>query len=146
METAIGVKQLLFPSTTGEPQHKATNQIYVRGTQLGIGLEWEHSLTDGIPWLNAYSSIGAGWRDEKLIGDSALAGERSGSASRAALLLGTGLRVNAARFSSRWNYRVQLGLNAWVPSDDAQLQIGSLSLQAQKPTLAILLGMTFDFE
>jgi len=128
----------------GEPQHGDNNSVFVRSVQLGVGLEWQRTLQRS--WLSAYGSLGAGWRDERLIGNGALAGEKSTSVGRAVLLAGTGIRVEASRLGARWNYRIQLGVSAWLPSGDAVLLIGTITMRVQEPALNVMLGMTFDFE
>jgi len=128
----------------GEPQHRDNNSVFVRSVQLGGGLEWQRTLRPA--WLSAYGSLGAGWRDERLIGDGALAGEKSSSVGRAVLLAGTGIRVDASHLGSRWNLRIQLGVTGWLPFGDADLQLGELTLPVQNPALNIMLGTTFDFE
>jgi hypothetical protein len=130
----------------GEPQHRDISSVFVRSAQLGVGLEWERSISERGSWLSAYGSVGAGWRDESLIGDGALSGEKSSSVGRAVLLAGTGIRVDASRLGPHWNLRIQLGVSGWVPFSDAELQIGELTLPAQQPALNLMLGMTFDFE
>ena len=130
----------------GEPQYGDSNSVFVRSVQLGIGLEWERILSEQGSGLSAYGSVGAGWRDERLIGDGALAGEQSSSVGRAVLLLGTGLRVDASKLGAQWNFRIQLGVSSWLPSGDANLQIGAMTMPVQKPALNLLLGMTFDLE
>lgn len=129
----------------GEPQHPDNNLVFVRSAQLGIGLEWERVISERSNWLSTYGSIGAGWRYEKLIGDGALTGEKSPSIDRAVLLLGTGLRFDAAMLGARWNYRIQLGLSGWIPASDATVQIGAMTLPVQEPAINASLGMTFDF-
>lgn len=128
----------------GEPQHRDNHSVFVRSVMLGFGLEWERTLQS--KWLSAYGSVGAGWRDEKLLGEGALAGETSSSVGRAVLLAGTGIRVDASGLGARWNYRIQLGISGWVPFGDAELQIGAMNLSVQKPALNLMLGMTFDFD
>jgi len=130
----------------GEPQHRDNNSVFVGSIQLGAGLEWERSIAERGSWLSAYGSVGAGWRDEKLIGDGALTGEKSSSVGRAVLLAGTGVRVDASRLGSSGNLRIQLGVTGWIPFSDAKLQIGALILPVQEPALNLMLGMTFDFE
>ena len=130
----------------GEPQHGDSNSVFVRSVQLGIGLEWQRLLTGQVGWLSAYGSVGAGWRDEKLVGDGTLAGEKSSSVGRAVFLAGTGIRVDASRLGARWNYRIQLGVSGWIPFGDAELQIGTMTMLVQEPALNLMLGMTFDFE
>ncbi|MDH5277307.1 MAG: hypothetical protein OEW88_12865 [Gammaproteobacteria bacterium] len=58
---------------------------------------------------------------------------------------GTGLRVNVARLSQRWNYRLQLGLTAWAPLRDAHVELNGRQFLLQTPSLAVFLGMSFDF-
>jgi hypothetical protein len=130
----------------GEPQHADSNSVFIRSVQLGIGLEWQRILAARGSWLSAYGSVGAGWRDERLIGDGALAGEKSSSVGRAVLLLGAGFRVDASKLGARWNYRIQLGVSGWLPSNDAELQIGAMTLPVQEPAINLMLGMTFDME
>jgi hypothetical protein len=130
----------------GEPQYGDNSSVFVRSAQLGVGLEWEHTLSAKHSWLSVYGSVGAGWREEMLLGDGALAGEQSSSVGRAVVLLGTGVRVEAARLGARWNYRIQLGASGSIPTDDAVLQIGAMIFPVQDTTLNLMLGMTFDFE
>ena len=126
----------------GEPQHQDNNSIFIRSLQLGIGLEWERVLSAQGSWLSAYGSVGAGWRDERLIGDGVFAGEKSPSVGSAVLLLGAGFRVDAATLNDKWNFRIQLGVSGWLPHDDTDLQIGTMTLPVQEPALNISLGMT----
>ena len=126
----------------GEPQHQDNNSIFIRSLQLGIGLEWERILSAQGSWLSAYGSVGAGWRDERLIGDGVFAGEKSPSVGSAVLLLGAGFRVDAATLNDKWNFRIQLGVSGWLPHDDTDLQIGAMTLPMQEPALNVLLGMT----
>lgn len=130
----------------GEPQHRDNNSVFVRSLQLGIGLEWERTLSAQGSWLSAYGSVGAGWRDETLIGDGAFAGEKSSSVGRAVLLLGTGFRVDAATLNEKWNFRIQLGVSGWYPNGDTDLQIGAMTLPVQEPALNLALGMTVGIE
>ena len=95
--------------------------------------------------MSAYGSVGAGWRDETLIGDGVFAGEKSSAVGSAVLLLGTGVRVDASKLGARWNLRIQLGLSGWLPVSEANLQIAGMSMPAQEPALNLALGMTFDF-
>jgi len=128
----------------GEPQHADSNSVFIRSAQLGLGLELQRPLQRD--WLSVYGSVGAGWRDERLIGDGALAGERSSSAGSAVLLAAAGIRADASRLGARWNYRIQLGISGWVPVDDTQLQIGTMTFPVQEPALNVMLGMTFEFD
>jgi hypothetical protein len=130
----------------GEPQHRDNNLVFIRSLQLGIGLEWERFLSAQGSWLSAYGSLGAGWREETLIGDGVFAGEKSSSVGRAVLLLGAGFRVDAAKLNEKWNFRIQLGVSGWIPESDTELPIGAMTLPVQEPALNLALGMTFDME
>ena len=130
----------------GEPQHRDNNSVFVRSVQLGIGLEWERIISAHGSWLSAYGSVGAGWRDERLIGDGAFAGEKSSSVGRAVLLIGAGFRVDAAKLNENWNFRIQLGVSGWLPDGDTNLQIGAITLPVQEPALNLALGMTIGME
>lgn len=84
-------------------------------------------------------------RYSRMIGDGTLAGAKSASNSRAALLLGAGLRVDAQDLTSRWGLRIQLGIAARSPFAGVDLQIGALPMPSQQAALNLFLGMTFDF-
>jgi hypothetical protein len=130
----------------GEPQHRDNNSIFIRSLQLGIGLEWERNLVAQGSWLSAYGSLGAGWREETLIGDGAFAGEKSSSVSRAVLLLGAGFRVDAAKLNEKWNFRIQLGVSGWIPEGSTNLPIGAMTLPVQEAALNLALGVTIGME
>ena len=93
-----------------------------------------------------YTTAGAGWRNERLVGVNTLQSEASDSVDRAVLSFGAGLRINAAELGENWNYRVQLGLIGRLPIQDAKLQLGATTLAVQQPAFDFLMGMTFDFE
>jgi hypothetical protein len=57
-----------------------------------------------------------------------------------------GLRFFAASMGDSWNYRLQLGVSAIAPLGSEDVQIGVEQFTVQKPSLGILLGMTFDYE
>jgi hypothetical protein len=43
-------------------------------------------------------------------------------------------------------YRLQLGISAWLPLSDAEVQLNGTAYRLQKPALGISLGMTFDYQ
>jgi hypothetical protein len=57
-----------------------------------------------------------------------------------------GLRFFAATLGQRWNYRIQIGLNAWVPLNDTTVQLAGEQFSLQEPAIGIVLGMTFDYD
>jgi hypothetical protein len=137
-------RSLVLLSGFGDPQYKDDNSLYLRHRELGAGLEWEQTVTDNGPWTTAYASLGAGVRSEQLIGDGDRLGQHSDTVNRGVLLLGLGLRLHAADISERWRYRLQLGLAASLPVNDATIDIQSESLQAQESRFGLLLGMSVD--
>jgi hypothetical protein len=129
----------------GEPQHSAGPTVFIDSTQLGIAFEWERSLASSSDWLSGYVSFGAGWREEQLIGDGALAGERSETSSSAVVLGSAGLRFHASELGSRWRYRIQTGITAWAPTDKSVVTLDGLDLPVLEPGVSFVVGFSFDF-
>ena len=130
----------------GEPQYENDDSLFIRSQQITAGMEWERRLTEGSSWLGFYSSVGAGWRDEELHLSSTTSNDRSDSVGSAVVTAAAGLRFFAATLGQRWNYRIQIGLNAWAPLDDARVQLGGEQFSLQEPAIGIALGMTFDYD
>jgi hypothetical protein len=130
----------------GEPQYKSDDSLFIRSQQVTAGMEWERPLTKGTNWLSFYGSIGAGWRGEQLHRSTTMADEQSETVGSAVVTAATGLRFFAAMLGQRWNYRIQLGLSAWAPLDDASVQLGGEQFSLQEPAIGIALGMTFDYD
>jgi hypothetical protein len=130
----------------GEPQHRDSPLVFIRSKQIGLGLEWEHPLGSADSWLAAYTSAGAGYRTEQLIGDAELAAQRSASSDSAVLLGGAGVRMDTTRLGGQWNLRIQLGLSGRLPLSDAERVIGTMTMPVQVAAVELMLGMTFDFE
>ena len=137
-------RAVLVTATYGEPQFDDETTAYLRSSQLGLGLEWERLLDERRDWLALYTSLGAGWRREQLLGAGNRAGLRSASADRAVLLAGLGLRVHAATLGERWKYRLQFGVEGWLPASSVTLNLDADGYDAQQPGLAFLLGVSFD--
>ncbi len=102
-------------------------------------------LTPESGWLGVYGSLGAGWREERLIGDGPLVGVSSRSADSPVLLASAGMRLHASAFSANAAYRIQLGLNGWLPTDAATRAIAGAPLAVLQPGLALALGVSFEF-
>jgi len=128
----------------GEPQYRNNTAAFVQSEQIGLSLEWSRPLTRTKNWITWYGTLGAAWRNEQVVGDGILAGERSESVSRAVLTLGSGLRFSAAEFGSHWRLRIQTGISAWLPVSDANVSIAGEAFTIQKPTVGVLLGITID--
>lgn len=128
----------------GEPQYRSNTAAFVQSEQIGLSLEWSRPLTRTKNWITWYGTLGAAWRNEQVVGDGILAGERSESLSRAVLTLGSGLRFAAAEFGSHWRLRIQTGISAWLPVSDANVSIAGEAFNIQKPTVGLILGMTID--
>jgi hypothetical protein len=139
-------ESVVFSADLGEPQYKDDASIYVDSMQFGIGLEWERRVSDRSDWLSGYGSVALGWRREQLIGDRALVGQKSGSADSGVLILGTGLRFHASALGERWRYRIQTGISAWLPFNEARLTLNTMDLPVLQAAIGLSLGVTFDFD
>jgi len=127
----------------GEPQHDDDPEIYRRTQQVGVGIEWEKPLGIRNGWASVYGSLGAGWRQERIFGyENKRISTESDTVGRGALLTGVGLRFNAGELVSRFSFRIQLGLSAWVPFSDARVDMEGESYRVQRPSVVIGLGLT----
>jgi hypothetical protein len=136
-------RSLFVTGGYGEPQHDDDPLVYRRTVQTGAGIEWEKHLAAGDGWASVYGSLGAGWRQERIFAyENKRISEESDTVSRGALLTGLGLRFNSGELISRFNFRIQLGLSAWIPFSDASLDMGGETFRVQRPTAAITLGLT----
>jgi hypothetical protein len=141
-----GLRESIIVSVDfGEPQYEDDASVFVDSTQVGIGLEWERSVSAHSDWVSAYGSLAAGWRTERLVGEGPLAGQQSESADSGVAILGAGLRFYSSALSKRWRYRIQTGLIAWVPFDSARLTIDAMNLPAMQSTMAFSTGVSFEF-
>ena len=139
-------RSLALVATYGEPQVKRNNRLYVRSSQLDVGLDFEKPWDDGSEWLSIYALATAGWREQSLVASSELQDERSDSVGRAVLTAGGGVRISAAGPAKGWRLQIQAGLFATLPAADAALQIDGETYRVQKATLNTLLGFTIDYE
>jgi hypothetical protein len=130
----------------GKPQFKEDDSLYVDVLQIGAGLEYELPVAPGVNWLSYYVSLGAGWREEQLNRETDGMSEKSDSVGRAVVTGDIGLRFFAASMGDSWNYRLQLGISATAPLASKDVQIGTENFTLQKPSLGILLGMSFDYD
>jgi hypothetical protein len=130
----------------GQPQFENDDSLFVEVFQIGAGLEYELPVAPGVNWLSYYVSLGAGWRDEQLNRETGGMSEKSDSVGRAVVTGDVGLRFFAASMGNSWNYRLQLGVSATAPLANKDVQIGIEKFTLQKPSLGILLGMSFDYD
>jgi len=137
---------VLIETKFGEPQLMSDSSLFVRSRQLTVGLEWERPWSASLPWISAYGALSGGWRSEQLLGDNERDGQTSESVSRGVINGGAGLRFHAAGPGRGWWYRLQLGLVAWVPLNDATVVLDAESFRIQQSALGISLGMTFEYE
>lgn len=136
-------RALFVTSGYGEPQHDDDPMVYRRTIQLGAGIEWQKALAGSGGLTSVYTSLGAGWRQERIFGDDERIGEQSDTVSRGALLAGFGFRFKSGELFAAWNYRIQLGVSGWIPFSDARLDMEGETFRVQRPTAAITLGLTF---
>lgn len=145
-DNSVWQESTLLDIRYGEPQYKSDDSLFIRSQQITAGMEWERPLTAGMNWLSFYGSVGAGWRDEQLHRSTATVNEQSESVGSAVVTAAAGLRFFAATLGQRWNYRIQLGLNGWVPLDSVNVQLAGEQFSLQESAIGIALGMTFDFD
>jgi hypothetical protein len=138
-------ESLVVDANFGTPQYGSDASVFIEGRQITLGLEWERPALPADDWVSLFARLGMGYRIEKLRGEGLLADASSVSVGRAVVKLGTGLRFNAASLSDSWNYRLQLGVGAWIPVNDAHARLGNEDYRIQKPVAGISLGMTFDY-
>jgi hypothetical protein len=129
----------------GKPQYESDDSLFVDVLQVSAGLEFERPVATGVNWLSYYVSMGAGWRNEQLNRQKSGISEHSSSVGRAVLTGGTGLRFSAVTLGQRGIYRLQLGIAGVLPFGDENVQLGTDQFALQKPSLGVMLGMTFDF-
>jgi len=135
---------LIVSTAFGEPQYRDDPSLFVQTLQLLAGLEWERNLAAMNGRAAAYVSLAAGLRREQLIGDGERIGQQSAAVNRGVVEIGTGARFHAASMGRLWRYRLQIGLVAALPLDDARLAIGGSNVTVQQPSVGVTLGMTFD--
>jgi hypothetical protein len=138
-------ESILLDLRYGKPQYGNNEQLFIDTQQLGVGMEWERDLSSSVRWVSFYGAFGAGWRKEQLGFEDETVSAQSESASDAVLTAGAGIRFNAASLGQRWNYRLQLGVSAWAPLNDARVQLNGEEFTLQESALAFLLGMSFDY-
>ena len=138
-------RSLFVTAGYGEPQHDDDPTIYRRTQQIGAGVEWEKRLGTNESWVSVYSSLGIGWRQERVFAyENKRVSEQSDTVSRGALLAGLGLRFDSGEIMSRLNFRIQMGLSAWLPFSDARLDMGGETFNVQRPAVTATLGLTLS--
>ena len=144
-ENSTWRESILLELRYGKPQYGSNELMFIETQQLGVGMEWERDLNANVRWVSFYGAFGAGWRTEQLILSNEITRAQSETASSAVLTAAAGIRFNAASLGQRWNYRLQLGLSAWAPLNDARVQLNGEQFPIQESALALLLGMSFDY-
>jgi hypothetical protein len=135
-------RSMFVMTSFGEPQHSDDPTVYSRNLQLGTGVEWERRLEAANGWASLYTSLGAGWREERVFGDDVRQGQRSETVAGGVALGSVGLRFNAAELFSDYNFRIQLGLTGWAPFSEEQVTMGGDTFRVHEPRIAVALGFT----
>ena len=129
----------------GEPQYGNDTSLFTRSRQIDASLEFERPVKSGNGWLTAYGALGAGWRDEELIGAGDLRGESSEVVGRVVLTASAGLRFDLPIYSDQWRFRAQFGLLGRMAVDDATVDLAGVTYQIQRNALDLVVGATLDF-
>jgi hypothetical protein len=139
-------ESLLLGVQYGQPQFGDDTSLFLESRQLTLGIEWQRQLSPANDWISCYGALSGGYRTEQLRREGTPATEESDSVGRAVVSVATGFRFNAASLSQSWMYRLQVGISAWLPLSDADVQLSGSVHQIQSPALGISLGMTFDYQ
>ena len=139
-------ESLMLAASHGEPQYKNDNRLFVRSSQLDVGLEFERPWADDNDWLSVYALTSAGWREQALIAVNEAQAVKSGSVGRAVLTAGGGIRVLASGPPGGWRLRIQAGLLGTFPLADAELALDGGVYRVQERAINVLLGFTIEFE
>lgn len=129
----------------GQPQYKSMNDVFVDTLQVGVGMDWERPVSPGVNWLSFYTSTGIAWRSEELNRNVDDASVAAPGVDSGAITVSTGLRFFATTLGKRWNYRLQLGLNAILPFGDETILLMGDQFTLLESRLGLSLGMSFDF-
>jgi hypothetical protein len=128
----------------GEPPDGKTVNRFVETRQISAGLEGQFRAAPWPEWIHVYGFAGLGQRQERLIGDGALAGTRSASVGRLAAVGEVGLRLAAVR-TERWSMALAFGLTGWLPVSDGHVSFDGQPRRVQDPGIAMVLGATGGF-
>ncbi len=135
----------LLDLRAGQPPRSSANDRFADTWQLAAGLELELAPAWLPDWLGLFGSVGAGWRSERLEGELRLAGMASERIDRAVAVGELGLRASSIAVGEHWRFRIQAGLNGWLPAGAKRVSLAGQSARLQAPGLALLLGGVIEF-
>lgn len=130
----------------GQPQLGRNAALFVDTKQVSLGNEWSRAVSHELQWLRFYTSIGAGWRREQLLGREARSGEKSAAVDRAVLVAEGGIEIDAAALSERMGFRLRLGVTGWLPASDAVVSIGNTNEVIQRAGVSIVTGWVLSWQ
>lgn len=125
---------------SGQPQLGHNPTLFVDTTQASLGIEWSRPVVHSTHWLRFYTNIGAGWRQERLLGDGERRGESSDAVDRAVLVAEGGIEIDATALTEHLDLRLRLGVTGWLPTSDAVVDVGNTTEVVQGPDASILAG------
>lgn len=129
----------------GKPQFGSATDRFVETLQFSALFELEQVPLQMIRWMSVYSSIGPGWRSERLEGDSLSAGAKSSGVSRFGLAGDIGLRFSTSAGGSRWAAVMQAGLTGWLPTSSGRVLFLGQAEKLQTPEVAAQAGVVLSF-
>ena len=136
---------LFVEARSGQPQLGRDSTLFVDTTQVSLGIEWSRPLLHSADWLRVYTSLGAGWRSEQLLGRDLRQGQESQTVDRAVLVVDGGMEIDAAALSRHLDLRLRLGVSGWLPSSDATVDIGNTSKVIQRADASILAALVVSW-
>jgi len=127
----------------GQPQLGRNPTLFVDTKQVSLGSEWFRAVSHELQWLRFYTSVGAGWRREQVLGRAARIGQKSEAIDRAVLTAEGGIEVDAAALSKQLGFRLRLGVTGWLPVSDAVVSVGNTVETIQRADASIVAGWVF---
>lgn len=129
----------------GQPQLGSDPTLFVDTGQVTLGMEWSRAILDHSDWLRFYSNAGLGWRSERLLlRDESTRGE-SEKVDRGVAAAEAGLEIAAAPLGERVQFKLRLGVTAWLPFGDATVAIGDTTATIQDTGASLALGWVFAY-
>jgi hypothetical protein len=144
-ETSAWSESLVAEIRGGQPQLGSDPTLFVETGQVTLGMEWSRRIVEHSEWLRFYSNAGLGWRSERLLLRDENARGESEKVDRGVAAAEAGLEFAAAPLGDRVQFKLRLGVAAWLPFDDAVVEIGEVSETIQESGASLALGWVFAY-
>ena len=122
----------------GQPQRGSDPSLFVETVQATFGMEVSRALTRD--WLRYYANVGAGLRSERLLLRDEDERDESENVIRGVAAVDTGLEIDAVSLSRRSRLRLRIGVSAWLPFGDSEVDIAGRTETVQAAGSSLVLG------